>query len=1293
MKKILYIIISLYTLTNFGQKKLKVLEPIGGGISLNYYRDADGDSYGDSNISIGLTSPLAGWVLNPFDCDDSNPNITKGIIWYRDQDGDTFGDPNLSITRCTQPLGYVQNNTDSCPTVYGTNNGCPSAGLTTHNFGNKNYLYEEVLQVAATEATYNSIPESNKIRNISYFDGLGRKTQTRAIGQSPLGKDIVSHHEYDALGRQSKGYLPYVSTQNNGFFETGGQAKTVAHYNTSKYQNTTNPYSEQVFDGSPLNRLLETGAPGASWKVNTASNYDHTTKMGYATNTATSNTYKIRWYKVSLNTSYVPTLINPSPYYYPARSLYKTIVKDENWTPTSGKLNTIEEFKNKFGQTILKRTYAKIGNTITPHDTYYVYDIYNNLTYVLPPKVVTSNGINSTELNELCYQYKYDKYNRLIEKKLPGKGWEYIVYDKANRPILTQDALQRAKTTKEWLFIKYDALGRVVYSGVYKNNSSRTSLQIAADAHNIKQEKRGTSLYNYTNSAYPTGINSSNVYAVNYYDDYSFDKAGLNVLSTVYGVATTNNVKSLATGGKERILNANNIPTNHWITTITGYDDKARVLYAASKNSFLGTTDTSQTKLDFIGKVIETSTNHTSNTTVSITDKYTYDHVGRLLTQKQKINTQPEELIVKNKYDELGVLENKKVGNTESKTLQTIDYKYNIRGWLTDINNVNSIGTDLFTFNINYNTKNIAATSGFTSLYNGNIAETVWRTKTDNKKRAYEYKYDGLSRLLGANYRENDNLLSGSGKFETSYSYDKNGNIKSLSRKGNNATTIDNLGYTITNGTNKLTTVNDSSGNYSEGFQANQSNYTYDVNGNLIKDTAKGITKIEYNHLNLPTKVHFGSTKRIEYIYTASGAKLQKKKIDGSTNTTNYAGSFIYENSVLKHFSQPEGYVEKSGSSFKYVYQYADHLGNVRLNYTNIGSRTTTNLQIREENHYYPFGMKHQGYGAGITGIQNDNKYNGKEYQDEIINGKRLDWYDYGARNYDATLGRFFNVDPLADSPMQVDKSPFAYVWNNPMRLTDPDGMHPEMEEPRHGQEKIFGENASISADGSISGYTKTGDNGGDNGCDALCQALTKFREKMLKDFGVDPFMKKASEYNYSINHEMFSSQKGRDDWDYIKNGRVGTAIGRFFRVVNRDLNADDQVREDLNVLFVLAFRKSSSINGNGRVFYVGEGAESLARNISLKTGYKTIYNTWYGKLGERITPYLSQSNSRKMWSYLSSRFANGAKHGDNIITVFGRHHRTGLHTLPINSKAAWKTVEFPILNAKKIRYKSIFTD
>lgn len=1065
-----------------------------------YCEDADGDTYGNpNNCQVGGIPPF-GWVQNNFDCDDTDPNITTRTLWYPDVDGDGFGKGPGAIQACTQPAGYSATNDDACPNEYGTINGCP-APLTNHSFGNYNYIYEEILQVAALEGMYNNVSDNQKIRNITFFDGLGREVQSRAIGASPLGKDIVSHIEYDNLGRISKSYLPYTSDYNNGNFELGALTETLDHYDDPKYDNTTNPYTEQRFEESPLNRLLETGAPGASWAVNATSDSDHTVKMGYAVNSATDNLHKVRYYEVTLSSDYTPTLTTHTSTYYPLASLYKTIVKDENWTPTSGKLHTSETFSNKFGQTILKRTYADISGTVTPHDTYYVYDIYNNLAFVIPPKVDTSDGVSTIELAELCYQYKYDKYNRLVEKKLAGKGWEYIIYDKLDRPIMTQDAVQRAKTNKEWLFTKFDVYGRVVYTGIYTDNRTRAQIQTEAQSSSITYEQKipGSpfpTIFDYTNAAYPTGITDtdpvgiteSDIYIVNYYDDYNFNTSGLNVPTAVYGVNTISDLNSLPTGTLERVFDANNNVTNDWITSIRGYDDKARVIYTATKNDYLDITTTSQIKLDFTGKVEESDTHHTKNSTVSVVDKFSYDHQGRLLTQKQQINLQEEELIVKNNYDELGRLENKKVGNTEANPLQSIDYKYNVRGWLTDINDIDNVGTDLFSFRIGYDQLEI---SGGTALYNGNIAETLWSTKNDQDNmgmysRGYSYEYDALSRITAANYKVKTTSAGNYTALNTAeynvygVNYDKNGNIKGLNRNADHGSnSIDYLTYSYDENdvSNRLMRVTDNAGSTykDEGFQDGINtgdDYDYDENGNLIKDENKGITDIDYNHLNLPIKVYFGSTKRIEYIYTSSGVKLEKKVINSSTTTTQYSGSFIYENGILRHFSHGEGYVEYALGSFIYIYQYTDHLGNVRLNYTNNGSRTSPFLQVKEENNYYPFGMKHEGYNSAIVGIQNDYKYNGKELQDEEISGKKLQWYDYNARNYDPSIGKFFNIDPLADEPTQIDKSPYAYVWNNPVKMIDPTGMQAEMEEPNISDDQ---RNSNLRRHREALGYTNYG--------------------------------------------------------------------------------------------------------------------------------------------------------------------------------------------------------------------------
>ncbi|WP_236545598.1 RHS repeat domain-containing protein [Tenacibaculum maritimum] len=241
-------------------------------------------------------------------------------------------------------------------------------------------------------------------------------------------------------------------------------------------------------------------------------------------------------------------------------------------------------------------------------------------------------------------------------------------------------------------------------------------------------------------------------------------------------------------------------------------------------------------------------------------------------------------------------------------------------------------------------------------------------------------------------------------------------------------------------------TENGSSLIKSEGFKDvnNAIDYTYDVNGNMIKDLNKGITNISYNHLNLPTRVTIGG-KNIDYTYDAGGVKLSKTV---SGVATQYAGNYVYENGVLQFFNQPEGYVSPKNASnisqgFKYVYQYKDHLGNVRLSYTdnNNDGVITPSTEIIEESNYYPFGLKHKGYNNNVSSLGNSTAqkfgYNGKELNEEL----GLEWHDFGARNYDASLGRWMNLDPLAEQMRR--HSPYNYAFDNPIFFIDPDGMMP----------------------------------------------------------------------------------------------------------------------------------------------------------------------------------------------------------------------------------------------------------
>ena len=963
----------------------------------------------------------------------------------------------------------------------------------------QNYIKTTSYKVPTSQVTPS---EEQKIQTITYYDGLGKPIQEVAYKQSSSGKDIVTPIDYDDLGRQTKEYLPYVPTSVASQNYVSTALTDVLNY--PEYVGQI-PFSDKQIEASSLNRVMKQSASGNDWALGSG----HEIKFDYQTNSAL-DAVKLFNFRADWDVLYglykIPTSLGTNS--YAINQLYKTITYDENTTATPMEQNgSTVEFKDKDGRVVLKRTYSNVGTgtTMERHNTYYVYDQFGNLTFVIPPKA--DGAITSDVLNNLCYQYKYDYRNRLVEKKLPGKQWEFIVYDKLDRVIATGPAFSPfsdlqtvppAQPIVGWIITKYDVFGRPVYTG-WEQSTTVTS------AGRFAKQNTANSLTNFdeVKSATPTTIDGiTDVYytntvapttfkllSVNYYDDYNF-QAFTPAISYVTGGYNNSDhkPKGLSTGSWTRMLTTSSSTTGERSYTI--YDDKARPVKAFSLNHLGGYTQI-ESNFDFMGKVLYTETRHKrtdSSTEIFVREDFNYSDQDRLLSHYHKVgvNGTPQ-LIAENTYDELGKLTSKKVGNTSSNPLQKVDYTYNIRGWLSEINktgwdssvnqyplNVSGEPNDLFAFKINYNTVQNETNYTGKALYNGNIAETYWRTSGDNSLRKYGYFYDDLNRLRNSVYQKPFTSVPVTNMYNESMSYDKNGNIKTLQRNGDfDAQTgqiqIDNLNYfyktdTLGNETNQLAKVTDDTNSDSSlGFKNGTNtddDYSYDANGNLISDKNKSVkitpttsvtlSNVKYNHLNLPTEIFFASNKKINYIYNAVGQKTQKIVTIGTTiTTTDYlSGGFQYENTVLKFFPHAEGYVNHDEGVYKYVFNYTDHLGNVRVSYTQ--SPTTNTPVIMEQNHYYPFGLKHTNYNVGILKFRGGNpissivnpykyKFGNKEFQDDFS----INMYDFGARNYDPALGRWMSMDAMSEKYYPI--SSYCYALNNPNYFVDPDGNYIEI--------------------------------------------------------------------------------------------------------------------------------------------------------------------------------------------------------------------------------------------------------
>ena len=598
-------------------------------------------------------------------------------------------------------------------------------------------------------------------------------------------------------------------------------------------------------------------------------------------------------------------------------------------------------------------------------------------------------------------------------RKLPGCDAVRYVYDKADRLIFVQDG--NLKGQGRWRFTIPDALGRTVLSGL-------CSEPLPVDGSAVEAEFTGSG--SYKGYAVKVGgivraLSGSRLLTVNYYDNYDFlgkngfpayaydssmESSGYGTKSDARGMLT-GSVTVLAGDGAGQLY------------SVVYYDRRSRPVQRQGSNS-LGGKETEYTAYNFTGQPTRLRHVHTAQGKAVRTEvrTYSYDHAGRLLTVKHKLDALGEVTLVNNVYDDLGRLQSKSLhGSAVNK--QT--YAYNIRNWLTGVSG------SKFTQNLYYNTGNGVA------KYNGSVSSMTWKAGNESTVRGYKFTYDGLDRLLNAIYGETAGISTNANRFsENVTNYDKNGNIKGLQRYGQTGASayglIDNLTFTL-NG-NRLNRVDDAvtASTYGGGFefkdgvkQANE--YAYDANGNLTKDLNKGITGISYNCLNLPNAVTFSDGSTITYTYGADGTKLRTvHKIGSATTTTDYCGNVIYENGVQKLLLTEEGYVTLSDS--KYHYYLKDHQGNNRVVINQSGT-------VEETNHYYPFG----GVFASAGSIQ-PYKYNGKEFD----NKKGLNWYDYGARHYDAALGRFTTNDRFAEKYYSM--SPYQYGANNPVNNIDVNG-------------------------------------------------------------------------------------------------------------------------------------------------------------------------------------------------------------------------------------------------------------
>ena len=1039
--------------------------------------------YGSGSTTINVAPGSGGDNVKWYDTNTSQPAIFTG---------QNFTTPVLSASKTY----YV--------TTFNTSLNCESetrspVNVTVIPLISPASIAHEIVRVngITQDSQLSSLSTSQKSTFVSYLDGLQRVNQQIAVKASPSGKDVVRPVEFDAFGRTSKNYLPYVASTTDGTFHSAYLSEQGNFYNTpsDKIEDDTAPFAISLFEDSPLGRVKEQGSPGQTWQPGT----NHTTRSTYSFNSSG----EVRQFNTDgFSTSF-----------YAANTLSKIQQLDENG-------NALIVFQDFGGKPILKRQQLDdvINGTLVNYlDTYYIYDEFDRIKYVVSPKgtaQLVANGwvFNQTLSDQYVYQFVYDARGRVVEKKVPGQAWRYFAYDPFDRLVLAQDGF--LKNLNKWIYIKYDKQGRPLIQGLYLNTveTTRSGIQFLLDGlYNTANatyppsawyEDRGTALHGYTNRSFPqTNADNSalEVLTVNYYDGYDFDFNGTDdfgyTQQSLAGEGSQGISFGLPTGSKRLVMG-----TSSWLYSYIFYDRYGRPIQARTNNHLSSTIDNLVTTVyDLPGKVtFETKPylqrifrNAGGGKTTTVFKRFEYNPQGLLLKIFQNVNNaSKDQLVAQYEYNELGQLVAKKLHNkgatvsadpqvgqpgvsysalinsnsysaaqptyiaTQGITLgngffvpsgstfngrigysevdaqaynlanenfmQIVDFRYNIRGWLTSINNSklnvdsnNGDANDLFGLELLYNKIETGLNDqvGDEVRYNSAISAIKWKgpgggNGADNQ-RSYKFNYDKTGKLKTANSQVS---MAGTwtkevGVLNEALTYDHNGNIVTLKRKQNlrglsgitvtsTPQLIDDLAYIYDTG-DQLSKVEDAvattvgTGDFKNG-STDAVEYTYDNHGSLTADKNKGISLITYNYLKKPVLINFSDGRKIEYSYDAAGTKLCVKNYNTSgalQTTTDYVDGFVYTNNSLSFFASPEGRVVKNGTSLEYQYAIADHQGNTRVLFTSaapvVQSSTATYesaAQIAESNDF------RDSYPA-VSGINvvASNAYSGTSSQ--LLNG------------------------------------------------------------------------------------------------------------------------------------------------------------------------------------------------------------------------------------------------------------------------------------------------------------------
>jgi RHS repeat-associated protein len=953
-------------------------------------------------------------------------------------------------------------------------------GITPTN--SLNYIISRTAREAQTTTTLSNSVD-NTTTQVQYMDGLGRPLQSLVWQASPdKTKDLISStNVYDAFGRVHKSILPTPSNVATGDYRSTAESLASGFYGGDTY-----PFSQTFFEPSPLNRPKQLFGAGQAWRVLGTEKFvkneyqiagDGVIKFDLQTNGT-----------VNCGSNYGSSTLY-SQVVTSERGFLTYEVKDNEGRVThkiqqldeAGTLATTAycyDVRGNLAVVIPPEAYRKLGagliTSFTEAD-----EIFKELMYGY--HFDTQNRQNEKHLPGAGWRYSvFDKHDREVafaDDADKAKGyWQFRKFDALSREIQSGLLNGKGSKTRTELQTAFDGHSGLTYETTGTTLLGYTNISFPTGYVPLEADVMSVSYFD--DYAWQTET------AYNFNATTAFHAQGL-----AKGMMTGQLKRNVKTNTWQKMVmyydykgrviqdwhltNKGNLIRKESQYRFNNELIQARLVKFNGSGTTYISTKTFKYEYDHLGR--KTKFNHFLNGADKVISRYNYDEIGRLNSKdfnpKSTINTSQSgswnatttwsgnsiptlsdyininaghtvtinsgeagsagSLFLGGILNNYGTLHTGSLPpNSGAGTLQTLNFKYHIRGGLKGINldASGNLTNNLFSYRLDYE-------EGTTGLYDGNIKKQHWKSNIDGKQRSFEFTYDGSSRLKSGTYTSTQ---AGENYSLNNVTYDFNGNITALSRSGatNNTFTnfgnVDNLNYTYQSNSNKLSKIQDVTignadlGDFRDGTNTDD-DYEYWLDGSLKKDKNKKIASITYNYLKLPEVITFDDNKTITTEYDAQGTKLKKIVLGGET--TDYEEDEIYINNVLYQTSHDEGRINAGG---EYEYNINDHLGNLRVSF-----RDSLGVAVPVQSIFYdPWGLSMKGMqiSRNPTSI-NKHQFLGAETQVET------GYIDLQNRQYDPQRGQFTSPDALAELSRRW--SPFSYSYNNPIRFSDPDGLYP----------------------------------------------------------------------------------------------------------------------------------------------------------------------------------------------------------------------------------------------------------